>query len=110
MACGVCLGINEDRCPVCGREPRMKECPECKGMGGTWWAESVESGEETEVTPAAYSLLPETREMAVMMRYRWFRSCYEPCRTCGGSGEIEDDEDFGPDPDDYYDRMREGTV
>ncbi len=107
MACEVCLGINSDRCPVCGREPRMKECPVCGGKGGAYWAQSVESDDEMEVTPTAYDLLPETRKSAVMMRYRWFKGCFEPCMTCGGTGEVEADEDFGPDPDDYYDRMRE---
>lgn len=107
MACGVCMGINSDRCPVCGKEPRMKECPECKGTCGTHWAVSVEDGSEQEVTAAAWSVLPETRETAIMMRYRWYRGFFEPCQVCGGTGEIEEDDDYGPDPDELYESRRE---
>ena len=42
-----------------------------------------------------------------MMRYRWYRGFFEPCQVCGGTGEIEEDDDYGPDPDELYESRRE---
>ena len=104
--CDVCMGINSRNCPVCGREPEMTECPECGGTGGQHWAVSVETGEEMEVTPTTWSVLPETPEVARARRFRWYRGYFEKCRVCGGEGVLEQDEDYGPDPDDLYEERR----
>lgn len=100
MACEVCMGINSDRCPICGKEPEMKTCPDCDGTGySTYWAIDIRTDEEVEVTPLVWSILPETKEEAESKRQNFIKSECEECQRCGGTGEVEDEDG----PYDYFD-------
>lgn len=100
MACEVCMGINSSSCPVCGHEPEMIDCPDCKGTGHSeYWAVKVEDGEEIEVTETTWSCLPPTRAIALRMRQHYYQGPREVCQRCYGEGVIEDDRIV----DDYFD-------
>lgn len=109
MACSVCMGINSDRCPVCGHEPSFVECPDCTGKGYVvWWAVDIRTGNEVEVNETTWNCLPATPEMAERLNQHYYQGDREECETCEGSGEVEYDPDFDDyfDEDEYMERHR----
>lgn len=81
MACDVCLGINSQRCPVCGTTPVRIVCPECDGYGVmnciAWYSDGRGSELEVEVSPAQYVSLPEHMKGEA-----------DECPVCNGRGEV----------------------
>lgn len=96
MACGVCMGINSDQCPVCGKNAEPVECSRCRGTGHICHAEDLATGKVTEVTPVAYSILPPTEDMARSMGLRYCQGEIEKCPECCGEGVVYPD-DTGED-------------
>lgn len=88
MACDVCLGINSDRCPVCGKEPQYEECPDCKGEGTIYIAYHINGVDETRVTALAYACLPATEEEARYLKKNWYQGEDFRCTKCWGEGKI----------------------
>lgn len=104
MVCDVCMGINSDRCPVCGKEPAMKTCPDCNGEGWFYYAFNIENGESFLVSREEYENLPDDEERAAAMSLRLCKGEIERCDTCDGEGEVEDDSD--DEPDDCFEEDR----
>lgn len=93
MYCDICMGINPDKCPVCGTPPRQIGCPECGGSGAVaYWAEHIETGEETSVTEEAWMCIPETAAEAYAKGQKWYRKEVEKCEACDGTGKVWEDE------------------
>jgi len=69
-------------CPCCSPTALMIPCPECNGVGHTFYNEEGEIIKEEE-----YNQLPHNRRDK------------EPCDYCEGLGEIE--ENYEPDYDNY---------
>lgn len=117
MACDVCMGINSELCPICGRPGYEFEdsCPECDGTGCLErYAVNIETGEEVEVTETAWDLLPASMDAALARRQRYIRGYREVCTRCGGSGVIDrrdecDDFDEEEAMERYYKRMYESA-
>ena len=80
----------------------MVKCESCNGKGYHWYAYNIETDKETECTEEAWLCLPETEEVAEAKRQHYCRGEKEACEVCGGIGEIEYEEDYEPDYDDYY--------
>lgn len=95
MACDVCLGRNEEKCPVCGKPPVEITCPKCGGYGlvdCTAYMVLDDDG-EVDVTPATFVTLPDTEEEALAKRQRYFKGDYSTCPVCNGCGEVYEDPD-----------------
>lgn len=93
MYCDVCMGINSDKCPNCGTEPRQIDCPECGGSGvAAYWAENWETGRETTVTFEAWSCIPKTEQEARDKGQKWYRKEIEKCEGCNGTGKVWEEE------------------
>ena len=89
MSCDVCRGTNSRNCPVCGEQPEMIFCPECRGLGlKKCYAMSMRTGTEIEVTAETYMGIPETEDEARMNGRKYYRSDAEECEFCGGTGEV----------------------
>ena len=89
MACEVCMGINSRNCPVCGEEPQWMQCPDCGGYGVTeCTAYNIVTGEEVDVTPTAYVMLPDDEDIARHKRQNYCKGEYCRCSLCGGEGVI----------------------
>ena len=76
----------DPRAPWNEKEPNMVKCEACNGKGYHWYAYNIETDKETECTEEAWHCRGEK----------------EACEVCGGIGEIEYEEDYEPDYDDYY--------
>ncbi len=112
MACGVCMGINSDRCPVCGKDTQYVPCPDCDGKGyKKWYAVDIRTGEEVEITDTAWMCLPPTASQAYTKGDNYYRGYREQCDLCDGTGEVEFDPafdyEFYDDPDEYHERQLE---
>ena len=89
MYCDLCMGINSDKCPNCGREPICVPCPDCNGSGVVaYWAMHRKTGEETQVTAEAWECIPATAAEAYAKNENYYRLEAEKCETCNGTGEI----------------------
>lgn len=105
---GYPMGAEYDRnAPWNQKEPRMVECPACGGKGHHWHAYNIRDNRETECTELVWGMLPETEEEAEAKGENFCQGEVEVCEVCDGEGEVEDDTDCEPDPDDYYERLRE---
>ncbi len=80
MSCAVCDG--HPCCPCCSTGRNMTPCPECDGIGYTYYDEDGDV-----ITQEEYNQLPPQK------------TDKEPCNYCEGTGEIEYDNE--PDYDDY---------
>ena len=88
MACDVCLGKNEARCPICGTRIEPIECPKCKGYGiVNCYAYEVDTDEVREVTVDEYLTLPDEQEASVRC-LTWFKGDHEVCQCCLGEGRV----------------------
>lgn len=97
------LGAEYDpRAPWNEKEPNMVKCEACDGKGSHWYAYNIETNEETECTEEAWLCLPETEDATEANGQHYCRGEKEICEVCGGIGEIEYEEDYEPDYDDYY--------
>lgn len=92
----------DPRAPWNEKEPNMVKCEACDGKGYHWYAYNIETDKETECTEETWLCLPETEEVAEAKRQHYCRGEKEACEVCGGIGEIEYEEDYEPDYDDYY--------
>lgn len=86
------------------KEPHMVKCENCDGTGYHYYAYNFEEDEETECSEEEWESLPETEEYALHISQSCIRGNKEICEVCDGEGEVEYDEDYEPDYDDYYDR------
>lgn len=87
--CEVCMGINSQSCPICGDQREMCQCPECKGSGSKrYWAMSLRTGEEVEVTMETYVSLPKDEMEARSKNQHYCQYDTEECDFCGGVGEV----------------------
>lgn len=87
--CEVCKGINSHNCPICGDQWEMCKCPKCEGSGcKRYWAMSLRSGEEVEVTMETYMTLPETEMEARSKNQHYYKYDTEECDFCGGAGDV----------------------
>lgn len=85
---------NDPRAPWNEKEPHMVKCEAC----------DFEKDEEIECTEQAWCCLPETEEHARSLNQHYIRGEQETCEVCDGVGEVEYEEDYEPDYDDYYER------
>lgn len=92
------------RAPWNEKEPHYVKCEACNGEGCHWHAYNFETNEETECTEETWLCLPETEEEAEAKRQHYIRGEKETCEVCDGVGEVEYEEDYEPDYDDYYER------
>lgn len=88
MACDVCMGINSDKCPCCGKELETIPCPHCEGVGTIYVAYHINGTDETNVNPLAWECLPETEEMAEYLGKKWFQGEKYRCPECYGDGVV----------------------
>lgn len=84
--------------------PSYRKCEACDGKGAHYYSYNLLKSEETEVTQGTWYCLPKTREEAEANREHYIRGGVDECEVCGGDGEVEYEEDYNPDYDDYYDR------
>lgn len=92
------MGINSSKCPVCGRPPKIVECPECEGYGIVdCEAYFVDSEDLEEVTAAEYISLPDEDE-AVKRGLERYKGDSRRCPCCLGRGRVyeEDDDKYYP--------------
>ncbi len=87
--CAVCEGYNSLDCPCCGKDRSMICCPDCKGTGTLYYALDIRSNNSVQVTPNAYSLLPNTEDEAFAQGKRYCKWSIEKCDRCNGTGQIE---------------------
>lgn len=95
MACNVCLGMNEEACPICGTPVKMIVCPTCGGYGFidcTAWIVGDEDG-VVDVKPATYFLIPDTEEDAIQKGQRYYKGDACRCPHCCGEGKIPQEYD-----------------
>lgn len=97
----------DPRAPWNQREPAMEECAACAGKGRHWYACDLRDDTETECTELVWDMLPETKKAAKERGENFYRGEVEVCLCCDGEGEVEYDDDYEPDPDDYYEQLRE---
>lgn len=69
---------------------RRETCPLCGGRRFHYWAFSLRTREEREVTEAAYACLPEDEDTAEAVGQRWCRAedGIRACPLCGGEGTV----------------------
>lgn len=96
----------DPRAPWNEREPTMVECTACNGKGKHWYAYDIDADRDTECTELVWNMLPETEEEARARGEHFIRGEEEICEVCNGEGEVEYEEDYEPDPDDYYEERR----
>lgn len=94
MSCSICQGYDDTKCPCCGEEVRMVECPDCKGTGKTpYLAYDMRTSKTIEVEEIVWLTLPEDRQEAEQRRkhtYQLDEGGYR-CPTCYGEGIIPED-------------------
>ena len=96
------LGAEHDpRAPWNEIEPHYVKCEACNGKGYHWYAYNFEKNEDTECTEETWWCLPETEEEAEAKRQHYIRGEIETCDVCDGVGEVEYEDDYEPDYDDY---------
>ena len=96
------LGAEHDpRAPWNEIEPHYVKCEACNGKGCHWYAYNFEKNEDTECTEETWWCLPETEEDAEDKRQHYIRGEIETCDVCDGVGEVEYEDDYEPDYDDY---------
>ena len=96
------LGAEHDpRAPWNEIEPHYVKCEACNGKGCHWYAYNFEKNEDTECTEETWWCLPETEEDAEAKRKHYIRGEIETCDVCDGVGEVEYEDDYEPDYDDY---------
>ncbi len=96
------LGAEHDpRAPWNEIEPHYVKCEACNGKGCHWYAYNFEKNEDTECTEETWWCLPETEEEAEAKRQHCIRGEIETCDVCDGVGEVEYEDDYEPDYDDY---------
>lgn len=96
------LGAEHDpRAPWNEIEPHYVKCEACNGKGCHWYAYNFEKNEDTECTEETWWCLPETEEKAEAKRQHYIRGEIETCDVCDGVGEVEYEDDYEPDYDDY---------
>lgn len=93
---------HDPRAPWNEKEPHMVKCEACNGKGHHYYAYNFHTDQETECTEETWSALPKFEEFAGTGHY--IRGEKETCGLCGGVGEVEYEEDYEPDYDDYYER------
>lgn len=98
MACDICLGRNEEKCPVCGTPTEKIKCPMCEGYGLlNCEAYIVDSDDSEFVSAERYLNLPLTEEQARLWGQKLFRGDADVCQTCCGHGEVfEEDGEYYP--------------
>lgn len=92
MACDICLGKNEKKCPVCGGPQEMEECPRCEGYGVVdCTAYDIVTEDVKSVKPDEYFSLPDTEEQAIAIGLRFCKADACRCPSCWGEGKILED-------------------
>ena len=91
----------DPRAPWNEKEPHMIKCEACNGSGYHYYAYDFEKDEETECTEQAWLCLPSTEEQARSLNQHYIQGEKETCEVCVGEGEVEYEEDFEPDYDDW---------
>lgn len=98
--CSVCNGY--PGCPVCSPTPRYMTCSECNGTGYIWDMYDINENECINVTEEVFNSLP-TEEDAYKRGLRYCKGIKDRCPTCGGIGDIEQEEDDDYNEwDDFY--------
>ena len=96
------LGAEHDpRAPWNEIDPHYVKCEACNGKGCHWYAYNFEKNEDTECTEETWWCLPETEEDEEAKRQHYIRGEIETCDVCDGVGEVEYEDDYEPDYDDY---------
>lgn len=84
------------------KEPHKVKCEACNGKGHHYYAYNFHTDQETECTEETWLDLPKYEEAAGTGHC--IRGEKETCEACDGVGEVEYEEDYEPDYDDYYER------
>lgn len=92
----------DPRAPWNEKEPHYVKCEACNGKGYHWHAYNFHTDNETECTEETWLCLPRFEEFAGTGHY--IQGEKEICEVCDGVGEVEYEEDYEPDHDDYYER------
>ena len=82
-------------------QPDPVTCPDCDGEGCIYTAIDIRTGKEPRVTRSTWIVLPESEELAVMMRQHYIRGEEVECETCCGEGIVYPEED----PEDGFDEL-----
>lgn len=90
MSCSVCAGYSSYNCPCCGKDTRIIECPDCEN-GLRYYSIDIKTGEEKQVTKAAYLILPFDEDDARQEKKRYYQGDIVKCRTCDGDGVIAEE-------------------
>lgn len=93
---------HDPRAPWNEKEPHYVKCEACNGKGYHWHAYNFHTDNETECTKETWLCLPKFEEFAGTGHY--IQGKKEICEVCDGVGEVEYEEDYEPDYDDYYER------
>ena len=95
---------HDPRAPYNEPEHHYVKCDACDGKGYHWYAYNFITDDEDECTEEEWLALPEHRYQAISNESELIRGLKETCDVCDGTGEVEYEEDFEPDYDDYYER------
>ena len=95
---------HDPRAPWNEKEPHQVKCEACNGNGYHYYAYNIEKDEETECTVHTWSTLPKTEDQVRALHQHYIRGEKEICEACDGVGEVEYEEDYEPDYDDYNER------
>lgn len=88
MSCEVCAGHDTYNCPVCGKEPRLMTCPDCKGTGeGDWKVFDIKQRIVVRCSEIAYIYAADNEDSAEELGRRYCKES-NVCQTCKGLGEI----------------------
>ena len=80
---------------------RRVKCEVCNGAGYHYYAYNFDTNVTTECTFSTWMILPETKCEARLHRQHFIRGTREICELCDGTGEVEYEEDFEPEYDEY---------